>query len=204
MAARNSPIPNSWGKNFQFTLDAITSETHSAPVEVGLLQLLLGIQQQILSNPPTPAAPIDLPAAESLIRQAETYIRRELGSSLDLARIAQACHCSASHLSRLCRQQRQCSLLDLVVTERMRQARDLLLQEQYTILSVALRVGYGTASHFGKIFKRYHGMTPKHFVPAVAGLGGNVILMMAAPCLFESLTTMLEYWWRCLPTALLY
>ena len=55
------------------------------------------------------------------------------------------------------------SVHDLIVRRRMQESRRLLLHDTRSISAIALAVGYATASHFGVIFKTYHGLTPREF-----------------------------------------
>lgn len=56
-----------------------------------------------------------------------------------------------------------CTMSDYVLNLRMQHAQQLLAERKLNITQVALDVGYEHPSNFTSAFKRYTGMTPKHF-----------------------------------------
>ncbi len=129
--------------------------------EVLLLRLLLAAQAAAAER--RSAVVADRLAAEDLVAQAEAFIRDHHAEDLTRRAIAAACHCSPTHLGRLCRDRRGRTPRELVTDERMRRARELLLHDRRSIGAIAGAVGYATASHFGVVFKHHHGMTPRAF-----------------------------------------
>ncbi|MBB6521262.1 helix-turn-helix transcriptional regulator [Pseudoteredinibacter isoporae] len=56
-----------------------------------------------------------------------------------------------------------CTMSDYVLNLRMQHAQQLLSERKLNITQVALEIGYEHPSNFTSAFKRFTGMTPKHF-----------------------------------------
>ena len=78
----------------------------------------------------------------------------------DLAALAKL---SRAQLMRLFRSQMQTSPHAFVNSIRLQKAAMLLRNSQSTILTIALESGYQSETHFGKVFKKHYGCTPKQY-----------------------------------------
>lgn len=78
----------------------------------------------------------------------------------DLAALAKL---SRAQLMRLFRSQMQTSPHAFVSSIRLQKAAMLLRNSQSTILTIALESGYQSETHFGKVFKKHYGCTPKQY-----------------------------------------
>jgi AraC-like DNA-binding protein len=56
--------------------------------------------------------------------------------------------------------------MEYLLTWRMALAKDLLRQPDMSLIEVAQRIGYGSASAFSTAFKRHHGQPPSHYARA--------------------------------------
>lgn len=98
------------------------------------------------------------------VRRAVAVIDRNLSNpALRLPAVARAVGLSPSHLSRLLRQTTGLGFTHYLQTHRVARAADLLLQSSLSVKEVAARVGYQTATTFGRDFKRHHGVTPVEY-----------------------------------------
>lgn len=68
-----------------------------------------------------------------------------------------------ARLTRLCQQQLGMSFSEFVRTERVRQAKRLLLQTSLPIQSVSQQLGYSSATGFSSQFRHYVGVSPSQF-----------------------------------------
>jgi AraC-like DNA-binding protein len=56
--------------------------------------------------------------------------------------------------------------MEYLLTWRMALAKDLLRQPDMSLIEVAQRIGYRSASAFSTAFKRHHGQPPSHYARA--------------------------------------
>lgn len=95
------------------------------------------------------------------IEQALWYIEVELGSDLDLGRVAQHCNLSPFALARLFAMSTGWSVMRYVRARRLSQAALSLRRGAPDILQVALDTGYGSHEAFTRAFCDLFGVTPK-------------------------------------------
>ena len=100
---------------------------------------------------------------QTTVHQAKAYILKHIQEDICVDDIAGEVHLNASYLMRLFKKETGRSLLEYITDERVRLARDLLLDTDYPINQVADAVGYGNYSYFTRIFKRSVGVTPKKY-----------------------------------------
>lgn len=55
------------------------------------------------------------------------------------------------------------TVLGYVQSLRLEQAKQLLIETNLTIIEIASQVGYESLSHFGYLFKRQFGITPREY-----------------------------------------
>jgi AraC family transcriptional regulator len=90
----------------------------------------------------------------------KNYVKDNLSDSIAVARLAQHCSMSESHLSRLFRQTYGLSVYKYVELQRVRRARELLANTDLMLKQIAHEVGLSCASSFCSAFKRATGETP--------------------------------------------
>lgn len=98
-----------------------------------------------------------------VIETAKQYIRRHYNSNLTLNDIARACHISPYHLSHVFKEQLNCTVMDYLTMVRLEQAKNLLLNPDFTINVIAEKTGYNDPGYFCKVFKKNEGVTPSVF-----------------------------------------
>lgn len=95
----------------------------------------------------------------SLILQ---YIQHNY-QTLTLASLADFFHYSEPHLSTLIKQNTGCSFTALVKQLRMADAVSYLANTQMKISEIAECVGYNSADHFSRVFRKMHNMSPQEY-----------------------------------------
>ena len=70
---------------------------------------------------------------------------------------------SVSKLTDLYKQVFGDSIYDYFQKARMDEAGYLLRQGGYSVSEIGHRLGFSNLSHFGRLFEKYHGITPKRF-----------------------------------------
>ncbi|ACL22325.1 AraC family transcriptional regulator [Desulfitobacterium sp. LBE] len=96
----------------------------------------------------------------SLVKDARSFILHNHAQPLTIADAAQHLFISPSHLSRLFRQQLDCTFNDYLTRVRVEKAVELLKKPEFSVKDVALAVGFQNQSHFAKVFRKYIGVTP--------------------------------------------
>jgi AraC-like DNA-binding protein len=99
--------------------------------------------------------------ANVLIQHAIDFIDQNIyDQPLTLQQIANHLQLSPRHLSRIFRRETDMSVKDMVISRRMRLARQLLLESQFNIARIARQCGYASPSSFIKVFTHHFGMSP--------------------------------------------
>jgi len=102
-------------------------------------------------------------AERSLIAPALEYIELHLSEAeLTVERLAACCCISSVYLRKLFQKELGMSPFSYVTCRRMETAREMLY-ERCSVGETALRVGYGDIYQFSRAFKKYYGVSPKHF-----------------------------------------
>ena len=112
---------------------------------------------------PRPAGPPGLPPAR--YRQLEEYVQASLEQPVTLEQLAAVACLSPHHFCRVFRQATGLSPHQYVTGQRLDRARHLLQHSALPIAQVARAVGYHSASHFARLFKRYTGVLPTALRP---------------------------------------
>ncbi|MBD1840044.1 helix-turn-helix transcriptional regulator [Coleofasciculus sp. FACHB-64] len=98
------------------------------------------------------------------LQQAIDYIQAHLAEDVSLEAIATELGMSQYYFARLFKQSTGYSPYQYVIKRRIERAQELMMQEQQSIVNVALQVGFTSQSQFGRHFKRLTGVTPKRFL----------------------------------------
>jgi len=102
-------------------------------------------------------------AARKRILPAITLIAEQYTEELPVSALAQACGMSESVLRRLFRQATGLSPADYLVSVRIMMAKNLLLNTDASILSIALSCGFPVLSTFNRQFRQNTGMSPSEY-----------------------------------------
>lgn len=104
-----------------------------------------------------------LKGGEKIIIKAQSYILQHLSENVQLGDVARYCFISHTHLSRLFREIGGTTFKEFVLQTRIRRAVELLAAPDITVTGICYDVGFRDASHFGRVFKRYVGMSPSAY-----------------------------------------
>jgi AraC-like DNA-binding protein len=122
---------------------------------MALLRLIL-VELDRIATPPLVPDPPGL----SLARQALTHIEAHCLEPLSLASVARALKRSSPHVASVVRQETGRSVGEWILEYRMAEARRRLRGTDERVDIIAERVGYADATHFIRLFRRLHGLTP--------------------------------------------
>jgi len=90
-------------------------------------------------------------------------------TDLDVPELARRFNISASHLSRLFKAETGYTIVDFFHEVRIREAKRLLLETDLKVSDIAERTGFGSLTHFGRVFKEITGHNPLHFRRSESG-----------------------------------
>lgn len=91
------------------------------------------------------------------------YINDELETDLTVESIANKFHISTSHLSRIFREHVGITLVEYLNVRRVEESQYYLRHTNKSITSISEQFHFCNQSYFTRIFKKYTGVTPKHF-----------------------------------------
>lgn len=91
------------------------------------------------------------------------HINRHFAEPLELDALAQAFYISKSHLSRVFKEVTGFGFTEYVNITRVKEAERLLRETGWSITHVSELAGFDNFSHFGKMFKRLTGLTPRDY-----------------------------------------
>lgn len=100
---------------------------------------------------------------QDIIKKAILYISEHFNTSLTLEEVASYVHLHPSYFSTLFKQVTGSSYKEYLNMVRIEESKRLLSGTDFSILNIAIAVGFEDQSYFSKVFKKYTGQTPKQF-----------------------------------------
>ncbi len=120
-----------------------------------LLRLVLIELERVSAPAATPGT-----AGQGLARRALTHIEVHALASLSLAQVAQAVGRSTTHVASVVREETGRTVGQWILAYRMAEARRRLRGTDEQVAIITERVGYADVTHFIRLFRREHGVTP--------------------------------------------
>lgn len=104
------------------------------------------------------------PVAEAaFVYRVVSHIKGNLGGDLSLSALSELVYLNPSYLSRRFKEMTGENLTDTILRLRMEEACRLLEKTTNRVKNIAVQVGYESAAHFSRIFKREKGITPQEY-----------------------------------------
>ena len=88
------------------------------------------------------------------------YIRQHYREDISLEDLANHVGFHPNYLSRAFRKRIGQSYLECIHKERLKEAKKMLLETNYTIEYIAEEMGYNSSSQFARVFRKYEGVSP--------------------------------------------
>lgn len=107
-----------------------------------------------------------------LISRLHTYIEEHLTEDLSLVALGEAVYLSPVYLSRIYKQITGNRLSEYVLLRRIERAKPLLADRGLKIAEIATNVGFESAAHFSRIFRKVVGNSPQEYRAVVDPLKG--------------------------------
>lgn len=104
--------------------------------------------------------------AGSIIDKVKQYVSENLSEDLTLNAVAAMVFMNPTYFCIFFKQSTGINYHDYVITEKMKQAQKLLIEDQMKIYEVSELVGYMNPRSFSDAFRRYWGMTPSNYLKA--------------------------------------
>jgi AraC family transcriptional regulator len=100
------------------------------------------------------------------VNRAIEHLHSHLDDKVTVEALAAVAHLSASHFSRLFRQETGKAPMEYVTSLRLERAKKLLLAADSSISEIALACGFGSPSYLSASFQKRYKMTPREFQKA--------------------------------------
>jgi AraC-like DNA-binding protein len=94
------------------------------------------------------------------LKRVLAYIDEHIGEAISLADLAQTANLSRMYFAARFRVATGLRPHDYILRRRINRAKELLVQDDASIVQVALDVGFQTQAHFTTVFKKFVGTTP--------------------------------------------
>lgn len=97
------------------------------------------------------------------VKQVIEYITLNYTQKISIADLSAYSHMSASHLSKLFKEETKQTITEYIASYRCRQAAEMLKNTTLSISDISSYVGYLDNNYFVKVFKKFYGMTPGEY-----------------------------------------
>lgn len=98
-----------------------------------------------------------------LVLNAKNIVKTEYGKLQGVSDIAQRLKVSQEHLSRTFRRETGEQIIDFLTKTRLNHSVELLREKKFNLDDIAQICGFSSGNYFGKVFKRYVGISPRTF-----------------------------------------
>lgn len=99
----------------------------------------------------------------NVIKNASKYVHLHLSEPIRLNDVATYVNLSPNYFSSLFKREMNLSFADYVNQTRIKESQYLLETTDYSILDIAISVGYNNQNYFTTIFRKFTGITPKQY-----------------------------------------
>jgi AraC-like DNA-binding protein len=80
-----------------------------------------------------------------------------------ISELADILHVSLEYLSALFKRTEQITISEYIMNEKVKLAQNLLVYSEYSLVDISMYLGFSSQSHFGRVFKKYTGLTPNDY-----------------------------------------
>lgn len=103
------------------------------------------------------------PFHSPLVERAQKYIFQNLTKELTLKSIAETLKVNPNYLSGVFTKEKGVSITHFINQQRIKEAKELLLITQHSLMDISTLLGYNSQSYFTRVFKSIEGIGPKEF-----------------------------------------
>ncbi|WP_181347240.1 helix-turn-helix domain-containing protein [Thalassobacillus sp. CUG 92003] len=98
-----------------------------------------------------------------LVARTIQYVSKHLSESISLDDIAGEFKVHPNYLSSLFKKETGDTLSQYINRQRIKEAKELLINTDYSLLEISTLMGFNTQSYFARIFKRHEGVPPNEY-----------------------------------------
>lgn len=98
-----------------------------------------------------------------LVKKSMLYISEHFNEPITLEDVASHVHLHPSYFSTMFKQSTGSSFKEYLNMVRIEESKRLLSNTDFSIIDIAVAVGFEDQSYFSKVFKKYTGLTPKQY-----------------------------------------
>lgn len=99
----------------------------------------------------------------TLIERCKNLIFKKMHSRIVVSELAKELYVSAEYLSTLFSKTEGICISDYIMREKVKLAENLLIYSNHTVGEIGLYLGFCSQSHFGTVFKKYRGISPRQY-----------------------------------------
>ena len=104
-----------------------------------------------------------LPEHDRFVTLAKNWISLYFACPIDIVKLAQHCHLSASQLQRRFKRSTGYGIAEYWRSKRLEQAKRLLSEQNHSIEAIGFKIGYENASVFSRCFHKSFGVSPSQW-----------------------------------------
>ena len=97
-----------------------------------------------------------------LVKQVIYYIHETLPNNISIEQIAENLHFSTSYISHKFKEETNMTVASYIMNEKIKMAKNMI-NENYSLLDIAIYLNFSSQSHFTKQFKNIVGLTPNEY-----------------------------------------
>nr|WP_276352292.1 AraC family transcriptional regulator [Cohnella sp. YIM B05605] len=131
-------------------------------VQASVLQLSIACCRQLNPDDPEPLLASPSPMHERMSEVAR-YINQHYASDLSLHRLAERFYVSPYYLSRFFKEATGFTFVEYLNSVRIKEAKKLLESSNLKVGLIAKKAGFGSVTHFGRVFKAVTGHAPLYY-----------------------------------------
>jgi AraC family transcriptional regulator, arabinose operon regulatory protein len=132
---------------------------HARPDAVILRNTLENFLRALQRATSSPVGRVPIPQRFRMLRR---YLDEQFDRNISLLDLARRVHVSRWHLCREFKRYFGISPIEYVLRLRMQHAAHLLRDPDLNISDIARQCGYDDPFHFSKLFRKHHGLSPRH------------------------------------------
>ncbi len=129
-----------------------TPDNYPEKISYILGALLLYIREEVTNSQINPVA-----------LKIKNYILKNYADKITLQSISERFHFSASYCNNVFKKETQKSIVDFLIEERIRKAKEQLIHTDRSLPEIASKVGYADYNYFSRLFKKHTLCTPSQY-----------------------------------------
>lgn len=130
-------------------------------VQALLVESLVALCRYIEDNPAMPAA--NQSSMHEKVTEIVQYINEHYMEQISLSSIAEQFYISRSYLSKVFKEATTFTLVEYLNNVRIKEAKKLLNKSDMRVTEICECVGFGSITHFGRVFKEVTGHAPLYY-----------------------------------------